>query len=63
MAKHPTNKSTYPTLIDQLNKLARHNRQGSYRTRERYYEAMQRFCQFLAAVYIFKSWRISAVSI
>ena len=55
MAKHPTNKSTckstYPALLDQVNKLARHNRQGSYRTRERYYEAMQRFCQFLAAVY------------
>ena len=32
----------------QLDRLARHNRQGSYRTRERYYEAMKRFCAYLA---------------
>ena len=36
------------SLVAQLDKLARHNRQGSYRTRERYYEAMKRFCRFLA---------------
>ena len=43
--------STYFTLEAQLKKLARHNRQGSYRTRERYYSAMKRFCHFLAEEY------------
>ncbi|MCI8539288.1 MAG: site-specific integrase [Oscillospiraceae bacterium] len=35
----------------QLDKLARHNRQGSFRTKERYYEAMKRFCRFLSEQY------------
>ena len=43
--------NTYLTLEAQLNKLARHNRQGSYRTKERYYTAMKRFCHFLADNY------------
>ena len=34
----------YNSLVAQLDKLARHNRQGSFRTKERYYEAMKRFC-------------------
>ena len=38
----------YHSLIAQLDKLARHNRQGSFRTKERYYEAYKRFCIFLA---------------
>lgn len=38
----------YKNLLDQLDKLYRHNRQGSYSTRRRYYEAMKRFCWFLA---------------
>ena len=42
MSKH------YQNLLTQLDKLYRHNRQGSFRTRRRYYEAMQRFCRFLA---------------
>lgn len=41
----------YKILIDQLDKTARHNRQGSFRTRERYYEAMKRFCRFMADRY------------
>ena len=41
----------YRSLIVQLDKLARHNRQGSYRTKERYYEACKRFCKFLAEEY------------
>lgn len=41
----------YLNLMSQLGKLHRHNRQGSYKTRARYYEAMQRFCRFLAEVY------------
>ena len=41
----------YLTLVAQLDKLARHNRQGSYQTRSRYYEAMKRFCCFLAEVF------------
>ena len=35
----------YHSLIAQLDKLARHNRQGSFRTKERYYEARKRFCK------------------
>lgn len=45
------NGGVYNSLIAQLDKLARHNRQGSYRTRERYYKAMKRFCRFLAEEY------------
>lgn len=41
----------YLSLVAQLDKLARHNRQGSFRTKERYYEAMKRFCRFLAEEY------------
>ena len=41
----------YLALVAQLDKLARHNRQGSYQTRSRYYEAMKRFCRFLAEVF------------
>lgn len=39
--------STYESLLAQLEKLARRNRQGSFRTKERYYEAVKRFCRFL----------------
>ena len=45
------NLGIYQSLIAQLDKTARHNRQGSFRTKERYYEAMQRFCRFLADEY------------
>lgn len=45
------NPGIYKSLIAQLDKIARHNRQGSFRTKERYYEAMQRFCRFLADEY------------
>ncbi len=38
----------YLNLMFQVDRLHRHNRQGSYKTRARYYEAMQRFCRFLA---------------
>ncbi|MCI8809120.1 MAG: site-specific integrase [Oscillibacter sp.] len=41
----------YRNLLDQAAKLHRHNRQGSYKTRARFYEAMLRFCRFLAEVY------------
>lgn len=41
----------YRNLMSQVDKLHRHNRQGSYKTRARYYEAMQRFCRFLAEVF------------
>lgn len=45
MSKH------FDNLIVQLDRLARHNRQGSFRTQQRYYEAMLRFCRFLAGRY------------
>ena len=46
-----TTKGIYITLVTQLDKLARHNRQGSFRTKDRYYEAVKRFCAYLAAHY------------
>ena len=45
------NVGIYRALVAQLDKVARHNRQGSYRTRDRYYEANKRFCAFLADHY------------
>ena len=48
MANQILNTGIYLSLLAQLDKLARHNRQGSFRTKERYYEAMKRFCAFLA---------------
>jgi integrase len=35
-------------LLAQFEKLYRHNRQGSFKTKERYSEAMKRFCVFIA---------------
>ena len=46
-----TTKGIYHTLVTQLDKLARHNRQGSFRTKDRYYEAVKRFCAYLATYY------------
>ena len=46
-----TTKGIYHTLVTQLDKLARHNWQGSFRTKDRYYEAVKRFCAYLAAHY------------
>ena len=51
MTMHTRTKGNVQPLLDQLDKLARHNRQGSYRTKARYYEAMKRFCYFLADEY------------
>ena len=48
MAKKIIKLGTYRTLVSQLDKLARHNRQGSFQTKTRYYEACKRFCAFLA---------------
>lgn len=45
MSKH------YDNLLSQLNRLYRHTRLGSYKTRARYYEATQRFCRFVADRY------------
>ena len=45
------NVGIYKALVDQLDRLARHNRQGSFRTKERYYEAAKRFCAYLAEEY------------
>ena len=41
----------YETLVAQLDRIFRHNRQGSFHTKQRYYEAMKRFCAYLADVY------------
>ena len=45
------NMGIFQALVDQLDKLARHNRQGSFRTKDRYYQAMKRFCAYLADEY------------
>jgi len=45
------NTGIFNSLVAQLDKLARHNRQGSFRTKERYYEAAKRFCAYLADEY------------
>lgn len=50
-AGHTATKGIYNTLVTQLDKLARHNRQGSFRTKDRYYEAVKRFCAYLAVHY------------
>jgi len=39
--------SSTQQLLAQAGRLFRHNRQGSYKTRERYAEAFSRFCRFL----------------
>ena len=36
-------KTTFINLAAQAEKFRRHNRQGSYKTKERYYEAFLRF--------------------
>ena len=41
----------YETLVAQLDRVARHNRQGSVQTKRRYYEAVKRFCAYLADEY------------
>ena len=41
----------YETLVSQLDLIARHNRQGSFHTKRRYYEAVKRFCAYLADEY------------
>ena len=41
----------YANLLMQADKLYRHNRQGSYKTKERYYEAFKRFLRFVAEEY------------
>ena len=46
-----TTKGIYHTLVTQLDKMARHNQQGSFRTKDRYYEAVKRFCAYLAVHY------------
>ena len=45
------NEGIYKGLVEQVDKIANHNNQGSYKTRQRYYEANKRFCGFLADEY------------
>lgn len=48
MAINVINIGIFNCLMDQLNKLSRHNRQGSYQTKARYFAAFVRFLAFLA---------------
>ena len=41
----------YINLLSQAEKLYRHNRQGSYKTKQRYFEAFERFLHFVADEY------------
>lgn len=41
----------YINLLSQAEKLYRHNRQGSYKTKERYFEAYKRFLRYVAETY------------
>jgi len=41
----------YKNLLAQAEKIRRHNRQGSYKTKKRYFEAYKRFLQYLAETY------------
>ena len=41
----------YANLLVQAQKLYRHNRQGSYKTKERYFEAFKRFLRFVGNVW------------
>ena len=41
----------YQNLLAQAEKLYRHNRQGSYKTKARYFEAYKRFLRYLAEAY------------
>ncbi len=41
----------YFNLLSQAQKLYRHNRQGSYKTRERYFEAYKRFLKYVGCKY------------
>jgi len=47
----PAHDRIYTNLLDQAQKLYRHNRQLSYKSRDRYYAALKRFCAFLAEAY------------
>jgi len=44
-------KNHYTNLLAQAEKLYRHNRQGSFQTKGRYYEAFKRFLRFVAEEY------------
>lgn len=44
-------KNFYKNLLSQAEKLYRHNRQGSFKTKERYFEAYKRFLHFVGDVY------------
>ena len=47
----PMNTNHYINLLAQAEKLYRHNRQGSYKTKERYFEAYKRFLRYLGDVW------------
>jgi len=46
-----TDTNHYKNLLAQAEKLYRHNRQGSYKTKERYFEAYKRFLRYLGDVW------------
>lgn len=45
------NGGAYKNLMNQLNKMARHNRQGSFKTKDRYYQVVDGFVRYLADKY------------
>ncbi|MDL2327643.1 tyrosine-type recombinase/integrase [Ruminococcaceae bacterium OttesenSCG-928-A11] len=55
-----TVQNIYNNLLEQAEKLFRHNRQGSYKTRLRYKEGFRRFLQYLAEHY--RTQRLANIS-
>ena len=51
MQSTPKNEGICNALVDQLDKLDKHNRQGSRSTQGRYYASVKRFCDYLAHAY------------
>ena len=53
----------YETLVAQLDRIFRHNRQGSFHTKQRYYEAMSDSAPIWPMCTICRSYPTSAESI
>lgn len=45
------NEGIFKGLVEQIDKIANYNNQGSYKTRQRYYEAVKRFIDLHEALF------------
>lgn len=62
MAIKAKNPGIYATFVAQMDKAARHNRQGSFRTKEQYYEAENGSAGSWPTTTTCKSWPTSAAN-